>query len=68
MENAASLYNECYEVLAGTAIKNIKCDGCGNPIELNAECVAAVLLPSTSHFNYEKQKPIVWANEFIKHE
>ena len=55
--------NELYEFIEGTALRAMICDGCGKPVE---KCFAAVLLNNNKHFNYEKQKPEVWAHEFIE--
>ena len=63
---------ELYESIGGKAIKKLFCDSCGNSnddntaINIGEECFAAVVLPSRSHPNYEKQKPEVWAKDFIK--
>lgn len=67
----AAKYNELYESLEGTALKDMKCDGCDNgteatPIPAGAKCFAAVLLPSKQHQKYELQKPEMWAELLIK--
>lgn len=70
----AARFNELYESLEGTALRDMFCDGActdGNnggptPIKAGDICFAAVLLNNRSHFNYEKQRPQVWASQFIK--
>ncbi len=57
---------EFYEFIKGNAIKDMRCDGCYDPILKGDECFAGVLLDSKSHPNYAHQNPEVWAHECIK--
>jgi hypothetical protein len=64
-------YGELYEFIEGTALRDMFCDGActpneAKPIKKGDKCFAAVLLTSNKHFNYEKQKPEVWAKDYIK--
>jgi hypothetical protein len=70
MARVARKHTELFESIAGTAIKDMLCDGgCSDQtteIKKGDTCYAAVSLPSIFHANYAIQKPSVWAHEFIK--
>lgn len=63
----AERYGELYESVKGEAIKEMFCDSCYplKTINIGDICFAAVLLPNSSHFNYNFQKPEVWMNDYI---
>lgn len=67
---SAERHGELYESIEGFALRDMFCDGaCGTYeatlIEEGEKCFASVLLNNNNHPNYEKQKPEMWANEFI---
>lgn len=65
-EESARKYGEIYEAINGVSIRDGFCDGsCGLPIKTGDDVYAAVLLSSVTHENYERQKPFVWAHNFI---
>ena len=70
MAASAKEFKELYESVEGVAIKDLSCDGsCGTafptPIKKGDKCFAGVLLPNNRHPNYERQKPLAWASEFL---
>lgn len=73
LEALHASYNELYEYVKGTAVRDMFCDGScygggaksATPIKEGEICYAAICLPSNKHFNYEKIKPELWAHEFI---
>lgn len=72
MATKAACYDELYESVKGTAIKDMFCDGCimddfsgATPILKGEECYAAVLLDNEYHPNYKKQHLDNWAHEYI---
>ncbi len=69
----AACYDELYESVEGFAKKDMFCDGCmtedfsgATPILKGEKCYASILLPNEYHFNYYKQHPDNWAEEFIE--
>ena len=58
-------FSELYESIEGTAKHEMNCDACDKPLAIGDVCFASVLLPSKNHFNYQKQKPEMWAENFI---
>lgn len=69
IKKSAEEFGELYESLAGTANKDLNCDGGGTDHQFDIKpgdiCYAAVLLPSKDHPNYERQKPEMWAHDYI---
>ena len=65
ISKSAKSFGELYESISGTAKKDMKCDACDKNILVGDTCFASVLLPSVNHFNYQIQKPEVWASDFI---
>lgn len=61
----ANHYDELFESVEGRAKEEMFCDDCGIPILTHESCFASVLLPSRSHFNYERQKPSSWMHDYI---
>jgi len=66
MRENAKKYNEYYESVEGTAKVDLVCDSCDLNLKKGMVCFAAVLLPSKTHENYNKQKPENWCKEYFE--